>query len=529
MQGIVVRGTTLAAHSNDYVQTVAQHSLLLCLPNELLDSVLTNLPCQDINDLRLHCRQARMKTFPFWSRSYFRTRQFMIDAYSLQTLVDISRHPQLSRVLTHLVIGVDEIDTKDTLAYIRASKARNPHNRPSLFQYWRDAASAQQALLNTGRAIDLLSSAMAHLPNLDKVSVSGSKLFAHAPYYSKTFHYLDLGMRSYGSSAHQMQPRHTTSGMPNSKGFIDRVFNVVLNSLVRSAPKITSLQTRLSNDDTLNYMDDEAFNLLPLAPMQTSAATVLGSLTELHLEVSLESQLLEKVDNLIEHDHIFNTSNFGLRRLLGLARNLQCLTLKFVGGETIEGHCDFTAWLSEPAGRPLEDAYDGNENASSKSHTSVAWNPPPISLPFLRRLVLQGLFISPGQLRATFTKFHDLKSAALQGVYLRRCFIDSPPVPEYSDEMENTWAEFFRGSHSALSNLESLELHNLATMQYREDPIDGVSVASKDVDLVVFVPEEGGAEFAHSFMTVTNFGRDALHKLAGQIRLGRDLIAAVDQ
>lgn len=453
----------------------------------------------------------------------------MIDEYSLQTLVDISRHPQLSRVLTHLVIGVDEIDTKETLAYIRASQARSPPNLPSLFQYWRDAASAQQALLSTGRAIDLLSSAMAHLPNLNEVSVSGSKLFAHAPYYSKIFHYLDLGMRSYGSSAYQMQSRHTTSGMPNSKGFIDKVFNVVLNSLVRSAPRITSLRTHLSSDDTLDHMDDEAFNLLPLAPMQTSAATVLGSLTELHLEISLESQLLEKVDNLIDHDHTFNTSNFGLRKVLTLACNLQCLTLKFVGGETIEGHCDFTAWLSEPASRSIEGTDDGNENPGSNSHNSVAWNPPPITLPSLRRLVLQGLFISPTQLRAIFTKFHSLKSAVLQGVYLRRCFIDNPPVPEHSDEMENLWAKFFRGSYSALANLESLELDNLATMQYREDPIDGVSVSSKDVDLVLFVPEEGRAGFPPTFMKVTNFGRDALSKLAGEIRLGQDVIAAIDQ
>lgn len=453
----------------------------------------------------------------------------MIDEYSLRTLVDISRHRELSRVLTHLVIGVDEINTKDTLAHIRASQTRNRRDFPSLFQYWRDAASAQQALFNTGRAIDLLSLAMSHLPNLDEVSVSGSKLFTHAPYRPKIFHYLDLGMRSYGSSAYQMQPRHTTTGMPNSKGFIDRVFNVVLNSLVRSTPRITTLRTHLSHDDALDHLDDEAFSLLPLAPMQTSAAAVLGCLTELYLEVSLESQLLEKVDNLIDHDHTFNTSNFGLRHMLALARNLQCLTLKFVGGETIEGHCDFTAWLSEPAGRSLEHADEGNENSDSNSHSFVAWNPPPVALSCLRRLVLQGLFISPTQLRAIFTKFHGLKSAALQGVYLRRCFIDDPPVPEYSDEMENLWAEFFRGSYSALRKLESLELDNLATMQYREDPDDGVSVSSKDVDLVVFVPEEGSVGFPDNFTTVTNFGRDALEKLAGEVRLGQELIAAADQ
>lgn len=151
----------------------------------------------------------------------------------------------------------------------------------------------------------------------------------------------------------------------------------------------------------------------------------------------------------------------------------------------------------------------------------------------LRRLVLQGLFISPAQLRAIFAKFHSLKSAALQGVYLRRCFIDDPPVPEYSDEMENLWARFFRGSYSVLANLESLELDNLATMQYREDADNGVAVTSKDVDLVYFVPEEDSVDASgppYSFMTVTGTGltKEALKKVARQTRLGRDFIAAAD-
>lgn len=450
----------------------------------------------------------------------------MIDEYSLQSLVAISLHPQLSKAINHLIIGVDEIDTKDTLAYIRSCHARTLTNRPSLLHYWRDAASAQQALLNTGRAIDLLSSAMSRLPNLDIVSVSGSRLFRQAPYYSKIFQYPDLGMRSYGSSAYQMQARHTTTGTPNSKGFIDRVFNVVLNSLTRSTPRITSLRTNLGTGDILEHLDDEAFNLLPLAPLHTGAGTVLGSLSELHLDISLESQLLNKVDNLTDHDHTFDASNFGLRRLLALTCNLQSLTLNFFVGETMEGHCDFTAWLSEPASGSATAADDGDKEIGDKSRTTIAWNPPPIALPSLRKLVLAGLFISPTQLRSIFTKFGALKSAALHGVYLRRCFIDEPPVPEHSDGMENLWAGFFRGSSTTLANLESLELDNLAVMQYREDPDDGVSVSTKDIDLVVFAPGEGSAERPPSFKTVTNFGKDALKKLAKETWLAEDVITA---
>lgn len=434
----------------------------------------------------------------------------MIDEYSLQTLMDISLHPQLSRVLTHLVIGVDEIDAKDTLTHINDGYASNPAPISMLFQYWRDAVSSQQALLNTGRAIHLLSTAISLLPNLEAVSVSGSKLSCLTQWYSDIDQYPDLEMRSYGSSAYTMQKRYTRDGMPNSQGFVDRVFNVVLNSLVRCSPRITTLRTKLSRgDEVLEHLGDEAFNLAPSAPLQASAATVLGGLSELHLDINLESTMLHGVDNVINHKHTFGPCNIGLRRFLALACNLECLTLDVWGGATSEGHCDFMAWLCAPA------------SSTSNSNASIAWTPPPIALPSLRKLVLKGFYISPDQLRAIFEKFDSLKSAALHGVYLRWCLIDDPPVPEDSDEMENLWAEFFRRSPAALSRLEELDLENLAVMQYRQDSDVGVSVTQKDMDLVVFAPIESSAEPPPNFKTVTDFSKDALKKLAEQTWLGR--------
>lgn len=450
----------------------------------------------------------------------------MIDEYSLQTLQDISRHPELSKSLRHLIIGVDEIDTRDTLAYARTCHAENPPGHPRLFQYWRDAAAAQQALLNTGRAVDLLSSAMSGLPNLKALSVSGSELFS----YTRVYLYPDLGFRSYGSSAYQMQPRYTTTGMTNTKGFPDRVFNVALNSLVRSTARVTSLKTNVFLDDILEHLDDEAFELTPMQHRETNAAAVLGVLTELHLDVSLESQMLDKVDNLTDHVHIFDTSNFSLRQLLAFSCNLESLSLSFFGGEQIEGHCDFTAWLCEhvPDGKADGKADNASEK-KDKSPAPVSWNPPPVTLPSLHSLVLDGLFLSPKQLRAIFTKFRNLKSVSLQGVYLRRCFLDDRPAPEDSDGVKNLWASFFRSSYAVLAGLETLELDNLAVMQYRRDPDDGVAVAPKDIELVFFDQGvTGDDEPLPSFTTVTDFGEEALGKLAEETRLGRDLIPEDD-
>lgn len=61
---------------NGHVQILLQNSNLFRLPNELLDNVLSNLSALDVNDLRMTCRQARMRSFPFWSKTFFSTRQF---------------------------------------------------------------------------------------------------------------------------------------------------------------------------------------------------------------------------------------------------------------------------------------------------------------------------------------------------------------------------------------------------------------------------------------------------------------------
>lgn len=426
----------------------------------------------------------------------------MIDEYSLQTLLDISLHPELSHVLTHLVIGVDEIDTKDTLSHIRDTPWISLARKPTVFRCWRDAASAQQALLNTGRATELLSSAMSNLKNLDTVSISGSKLFRN---YSGVSHYPDLGMRSYGSSAYQRQDRYVTSCIPNSEGFVDRVFNCVLNSLARSAPKITTLRTNLDTDDLLELLNDEAFDLPPFAPFYTSGFTVLAGLSQLHLDVNLASELVHKVNKLSDHQHSFDHCSTSLRQLLCATCSLECLSLNFYGGTPMESHCDFTTWLCEPADCPTD--------------ARVHW-------PFLTRLVLKGLFLPPSQLRAIFVKFDTLRSAALRSVYLRHCFVDHPPVPEHSiDDVENLWATFLHGSYAALAKLESLELDRVAVMQYREDPADGVGFTDRDVEMVVFVSELYefcGGETPGRSLTVTDFRKDALKKLADDTWLVRD-------
>ncbi|KAG8161344.1 hypothetical protein KVR01_009608 [Diaporthe batatas] len=478
----------------------SQSSSLLQLPNELFDKVLKYLPAEDANDLRLTCRESRQKSFDCWSKTFFGERQFMIDAYSLQTLLDISRHPVLRSVLTHLIIGVDEINTKDTLAVIHRSYDRNAGRATAMFRYWRDAAASQEALLRTGRAIELLSEALSNLTELQVVSVTGSTIPRDAPDYPRAVYYPDLGLHSYGATAYQMQPRDGQYLKPNSKGFPDKVFSCVLNSVVRSSPpKLVGLQTYLDNHGFLPHLKDEAFYLPPLVPPFPGRLTFLDSLTDLHLDVNLESKSMRRIVWRADHQHSYDPCNASLRQLLCACYNLENVTLSVFMTPKFVNHCDFTAWLAE--------------TDNTQGDPLVRW-------PSLRRLVLRGMYMSPTTLRKIFVKFDTLKSAALDCIVLRECFEDHPIVQEDSQEpLKNHWATFFResGHNALLSNLESLNLKNLEVGRYRKHSLVFVQQTDDDTDGVVFVlqaPQPG--DEVPVALEVTDFRKEALETVAEQ-------------
>ncbi|POS71288.1 hypothetical protein DHEL01_v210319 [Diaporthe helianthi] len=487
---------------------ISQHSLLLRLPNELFDQVLKYLPGQDVNDVRLTCRQSRSKSFNFWARTFFTKRQFMIDDYSLQTLLNISRHPELRSVLTYLIIGTDQINTKDTLSFLHRMHATNPNRISTMFRYWRDAAAAQQALLNTGRATELLSQAIANLTELKAISISGSMNSRCPPYLPNTIEYPNQGLRSYGASAYQMQRRDVSDQVPNSRGFLDKVFNCILNALMRSSPRnLRTLKTNLGRGSSLPHLNDEAFYLPPFALFTTGNLTFLAYLTRLHLDVNFESRSVRRIRRLAEHQHTFDPCNDGLRNILCACYGLVSLTLNVFCAPHYVNHCDFTACLVDPVG--------------GQSDTPVDW-------PFLQSLVLKGLYMSPTTLRNIFVKFDTVKNVILKDIFLLECFIDHPIIAHNSQaELENHLASFLRGSADVLRNLETLELDGFEVLRFREDPDDVVAVIKDtDTDAIAFVAEEPRAGAAGDrpsrAVTVTDFRVEALEALARRAWLCRD-------
>ncbi|KAJ0115077.1 hypothetical protein J7T55_001486 [Diaporthe amygdali] len=511
------RAPAMAINGNDLTdpnvpaQNPAQNSDLLRLPNELFDAILRILHVQDINDLRLTCREGRLKTFASWSQSSFSTRQFMMDHYSLLTLVDISRHPQLSKALTHLIIGCDEINAHGILTRFFRHYL-NDGLAPEVLHHWGVAASAQQALLNTGSAITLLSMAISNLPNLKNVSICGSREFRRLLSHTPTVQDPGFIRRSYGSAAYEVYPRDRGSTSPNLKGFDDRVFSAVLHSLLRCGTQVSSIETRSSEDKQLVHLGDEAFNLLP--SLNLNARAVLGGLSKLHLGISLRSNLFSTHD-LNHHFHGYSPFTIRLRKFLGFTRNLQWLALDFQLSPKSQSHCGLAEWLCEPTGPPHRSAGEDASQIGSNNSSLIHGNPVSITLPFLRRLDLNGLSLPPSSLRAIFTKFDGLTSSTLCEVCLTLCPVGSVPTLGGSDEIENPWASFFRDSSTLLAKLQVLRLKNLAVLGFRFTSDD---VVTTNKEVIFFVPDEGVTKGPQSCpprsITVTDFGKEALEKLA---------------
>lgn len=77
---------------------------LLSLPLELLVHVTTFVATPDLSSLRLTCRKIEQSLYEWFSEEFFVKKQFMLTHLSLQALVDISRHPNFSKRLKHVII-----------------------------------------------------------------------------------------------------------------------------------------------------------------------------------------------------------------------------------------------------------------------------------------------------------------------------------------------------------------------------------------------------------------------------------------
>lgn len=365
---------------------------------------------------------------------------------SLQTLIDISQHQAFFRVMSHLIIGLDEFAACNEFAMANFEE----------YSRWRSATSAQQTLLQTGVFIDHLSTALTNLPSLETIEIRD---FNSPTRYRDAVGNRCPEWRSYGSSLYTWRDRHPGlslldshehRGSRQTHDFVGQVFKAVLAAIGRSSPKLVSLEFILRNDDYA--LVDDAFAISPA--LRPGLTQTLHGLTKLHLY--LRTQKLRLPQNLRPKSGLFDSTTTYLRSFLALTTNITWLRLNFDPVNSPDSdNSRFLAWLGlRPGYRP--------------SPTEMGWNemnPAPIALP-LRRLDLGNISLSTDVLHEIVTKFPNLESLCLRVA----CIIlrdEQPSAPSLLDENgvdENgdcIWAKFIRGLSASAPNLKQISLSRL--------------------------------------------------------------------
>lgn len=369
----------------------------------------------------------------------------VIDQFSLQTLVDISQHSALSQVMTHLVIGLDELQASHRLPRV---------DSVTEFSQWRDADCAQKALLYGGGAADLLARALSNLTKLETIDIRD---FDSSTRYRDVVPGRDVPRwRSYGASRYQQWPRETNWLVRMSgprTNFVDTVFTVVLAAVGRSSTTVKSLEVILRNRQIC--IQDDAFSTLCIPG--TTLANVLPALTKLHLDldsrISPGSGYPSAVLLNIPQHPWFDPSTEYLRRFFALTPNVSWLRLNFLLHNRHDLQSSpsskLLAWLSlrsdlnAPPGTPWGQG-----------------NPAPVALPLLRRLDLGNVTTSLAIIRGLLKKFADLEHIVMRDIRLQ-----IPAVTLDQDEDEDAedcaWARLIRSLNVTNPKLKKLELDRI--------------------------------------------------------------------
>lgn len=368
----------------------------------------------------------------------------MISAFSLQALIDISHHETLAPLLTHLVIGLDNLNL--------LTDGRTHLDTLTLEEYAEclQAANYQEYLLDNGGAIELLTQALVNLPNLKSIDIR--------TFNSRT-RYRDNGSwTSYGHSNIPHWTRYINNGgllslyqhRLSSDDFARRVFKSLLTSLSRSDRPIDSLEFLARSSTSL---PDAAFSLFPnSALVHHKLSDVLLQLTKLHIDLDLD-----RMSHLVPQPAIrtpntaaeaLDPASVNLRRFLTLTPNLTWLRMNFANNRSQNTGARLLTWLSlSPEGL-------------------VGWsenNPKPIAPP-LRRLDLGNALFAPETVTRIFNKFNKLESCSFRSTLLRQEHVTGASDDDDDDDdfdYSSLWARIFRQMMIRAPNLKYLQLHHL--------------------------------------------------------------------
>lgn len=407
------------------------------LPLELLVHIIaTYLSTEDLGSLRLTSRGLEQALFDTFAAEFFAKKQFMLSTFSLQALVDISKHPALSKVVKHVVIGLEQFH--NTIIY--------PDPDGSKLEKYRKGQADQFVLLATGHDREMLSEAFRNLPNLETVGIRD---------YSAVGRVRDQDQkwRSYGVPTILKETgirlQCTTRGHMDDTGdprLSSRAFSMVLSALAdASMPQSINIEVILRSRGT--GLAGFAF----MVPEHTKMQTVLPKLRTLLLTLNLcdngpNAPILDAYGGA--RSAIMPIDTGFVMDFLGRTSNLKHLRLNFQGGT---GEEELLLSLSQPV-------------SSS------------IFLPSLEQFDIGMIAVEPHVLLNILNRF----SSTLRAVSFWKVSLKvSSPYP-LSKSTSSAWNHFLREmSDMAGLNLERMSIGCLAQVHKNQSPL-GVKFKSLD-------------------------------------------------
>lgn len=376
--------------------------------------------------------------------------------------------------MTHLVIGLDHFKSIGD-EYVLALDD---------YQQCKLASDSQQSFLDTGAALQLLSTAFLNLRNLysieirdfnsrtryrDSTSINlrGANHVRHIPAW-----------KSYGHAEVPQWSRHLNDeyggGLvahnADSGSFVDRVFKVLLAALDQKSP-IRGLETLFRNGRLL--LTDGAFAVNPILDRTANKLPlVLSGLTKLHLDVDFASAslsssrtfmipTLDPFDKPGTIEEVCDPATTNLRKFLALTPNVTWLRLNGTA-DSRRPISPLLSWLALNPDKPFG------------SHAETGWsdtNPRPVSLP-LRRLDLGKTVVDSETLGRVLRKFDKLEQLSFRTVHLlKRSVQDHQGAQLLSDDdqnISNAWARFFRKVLVSAPSLKTLLLMEVYELDVRK-------------------------------------------------------------
>jgi hypothetical protein len=135
------------------------------MPLELLVHLIaTYLPTKDLGALRLTSKHFETALFDTFAKEFFDKKQFMLTTPSLDALVKISKHAALSKVVKHVIIGLENYEQSPPISHYR-DPDQTKHEK------YCNGLADQLNLLGSGRACIMLAEAFRNLPHLTTLGI----------------------------------------------------------------------------------------------------------------------------------------------------------------------------------------------------------------------------------------------------------------------------------------------------------------------------------------------------------------------